>query len=111
MLLAVLLASAVRIGTSQEPAGGDVVEAQTGTEKPLHVLLISSYFVGHQIPLIAVGEELVGRGHNVTLFTTEVKGSNVIPQLPERVGIRFLSAGPEHFSKEVGREELSCRQG
>ncbi len=70
-------------------------------QAPLHVLLISSYFVGHQGPLIAVGEELVRRGHNVTLFTTEVKGSNVVPQLVERAGITFLSAGPEHRTREV----------
>ncbi len=51
--------------------------------------------------MISIGEELVRRGHNVTLFTTEVKGSNVVPQLVERVGVTFLSAGPEHRTREV----------
>ncbi len=80
-------------------AEGDVSGDLEGP--PLRVLLIASYFVGHQMPLIAVGEELVSRGHNVSLFTTEVKGSHVVPQLVERVGMTFLSAGPESRSREV----------
>ena len=67
----------------------------------IRVLLLSSYFVGHQIPMISIGEELVRRRHNVTLFTTEMKGSNVVPQLVERAGLFFLSAGPERLSREV----------
>ncbi len=80
------------------PPEGDV----SGGDSPrLHVLLIVSKYVGHQIPLIAVGEELVGRGHNVSLLTTEVKGSRVVPQLVERVGINFISAGPDSRTAEV----------
>lgn len=75
-------------------------------ERPLSVLLISGPFVGHLASLVAVGEELVSRGHSVTLFTTEVRGSNVIPQLPERVGIKFLSAGVDAFSRQVS--ETPC---
>ncbi len=77
-------------------------------DPPLRVLLIASYYVGHQVPLIAVGEELVSRGHNVSLFTTEVKGSRVVPQLVERVGMTFLSAGPESRTREVGDLLYTC---
>ncbi len=84
--------------------GGEVLpegDVSGGDSPRLHVLLIVSYYVGHQIPLIAVGEELVGRGHNVSLLTTEVKGSRVVPQLVERVGINFISAGPNRQTKDV----------
>lgn len=79
-------------------------EAKRNSKRPLSVLLMSSHFVGHLVSLVAVGEELVSRGHNVTLFTTEIRGSNVVPQLPERVGIKFLSAGVEAFSRQVQLE-------
>ncbi len=89
--------------------GGEVLPERdvSGGDSPrLRVLLIASYYVGHQMSLIAVGEELVGRGHNVSLLTTEVKGSRVVPQLVERVGINFISAGPDSRTKEVGT--VSC---
>ena len=103
----ILLVLASSATTTQDQSPNDV--GDEGGSRPtegfhhFRVLLLSSYFVGHQMPLIAVGEELVNRGHNVTLFTTEVKGSNVVPQLVERAGITFLSAGPEHRTREVSR--------
>ncbi len=86
-------------------------EVESSPEPSLSVLLLSSWFVGHQIPMISIGEELVSRGHNVSLFTTEVKGSRVVPQLVERVGMTFLSAGPESRSSEVNtvvRRSRNC---
>ena len=70
-------------------------------QKPLRVLLVSSFFVGHLVALIPLGEELVGRGHNVTLLTTQMAGSRVVPQLPEKAGISVLSAGPDLLSRQV----------
>ncbi len=84
--------------------GGEVLpegDVSGGDSPHLRVLLIVSKYVGHQMSLIAVGEELVGRGHNVSLLTTEVKGSRVVPRLVERVGINFISAGPDSRTTEV----------
>ncbi len=83
--------------------GGEVLpegDVSGGDSPRLRVLLIASYYVGHQMALIAVGEELVGRGHNVSLLTTEVKGSRVVPQLVRRGWASTLSvlaqtAGPK----------------
>lgn len=33
------------------------------------------------------------RGHNVTLCANEIRGSNLFPGVPERVGVKFVSAG------------------
>ena len=57
----------------------------------LSVLLIASFFTGHQLPLIALGEELVRRGHHVTMMGPVIEGSSVLPDLPEKVGIRFIT--------------------
>ena len=60
-------------------------------EKKLSVLLLASFSIGHQFPLIALGEELVRRGHNVTMMGPITEGSSVLPNLPESVGIKFIA--------------------
>ena len=75
------------------------VDGESQKSKRLSVLIISSFFSGHQIPLLAVGEELVRRGHNVSFFTTEISGSNLIPDVPRQLGMAFISAGPDPRTK------------
>lgn len=75
-------------------------EAREPPSKPLSVLLVSSLYSGHLFPLVALGEELVRRGHNVTLCANEMKGSNRYPDVPERVGIKFVSAGYDTLTQE-----------
>ena len=86
----------------QEKLGASAAVSSDRTENSLSVLLLSSCFVGHTVALLGIGEELVNRGHNVTFFATEPKGSNIIPQLPESLGVRYMSAGPDALSREVG---------
>ena len=61
----------------------------------LSILFISSFFSGHIIPLLAVGEELVIRGHSVSFLTTEVSGSRLVPDVLKDIGLEFISAGPD----------------
>ena len=70
------------------------------TVKPLKVLLINGYFPGHLFPIVALGEELVRRGHDVTLCSTVMEGSNLLPRLPQSVGVKFLSAGADNLTQK-----------
>ena len=63
------------------------------SKEKLSVLLLASFFIGHQFPLIALGEELVRRGHHVTMMGPITEGSSVLPNLPESVGIKFIATG------------------
>ena len=77
-------------------------EGQAEKREPLSVLLLSIPLLGHVFPLLALGEELVRRGHSVSLCTTVVKGvPNKQAEMAKRVGIGFIDAGPP--SKIVGR--------
>ncbi len=61
----------------------------------LSILLVTSPYPGHIYPITALGEELVKRGHNVTLCATVMEGSDLLPALPHSYGINFISAGPD----------------
>ena len=65
----------------------------------LSVLLAAGFWPGHLYPLTALGAELVKRGHNVTLCATVMEGSNILPDLPESYGIKFVSAGPDNLTQ------------
>ena len=65
----------------------------------LSVLLATGYFPGHLYPITALGAELVKRGHNVTLCATVMEGSDLLPELPESYGIKFVSAGPDNLTQ------------
>ena len=62
-------------------------------KKKNSVLLVSSVYIGHQFPLIALGEELVSRGHRVAILGPKIEGSTVLSTLPAKVGMEFISAG------------------
>ena len=63
----------------------------SSTIKPLNVLFVSGPLPGHANALLALGEELVRRGHNVTFCSLDSK-NNLIDKAMER-GIKYLSAG------------------
>ena len=65
---------------------------------PLSVLMLSTPFPGHVTPTLALGEELVRRGHKVTLCTTVMAGSKLTEIKAERAGVEFLSAGESYFA-------------
>ena len=55
------------------------------------MLLVVSAFIGHQFLLIALGEELVRRGHRVAMLGPVKEGSSFpLPRLPESVGIDLI---------------------
>ena len=68
-------------------------------EKRLSILLATGFFPGHLYPITALGEELVKRGHNVTLCATVMEGSDLLPALPHSYGINFISAGPDNLTQ------------
>ena len=71
-----------------------------GAQKHLSVLMLNGFFVGHLFPLVSLGEELVKRGHNVTLCSTVMEGNKMLPSVPESVGIKFLSAGHDDMTQK-----------
>lgn len=74
--------------------------------KNLSILLVATWLSGHQMHLLAVGEELVRRGHRVAFLTTEVSGSNIIPHVPLELGMEFISGGPDPRSKPEYEREV-----
>ena len=65
----------------------------------LSVLILTSEYTAHFFPLISLGEELVSRGHNVTMLGPVLEGQEHLKELAESRGIRFLSSGvlPKHI--------------
>jgi len=87
-------------GDTQLVAGG-----REGRRK-LSVLLVASMFIGHQFPLIALGEELVRRGHRVVMIGPVMEGSSFpLPRLPESVGIEFIESAkiPQEGMRQMSR--------
>lgn len=80
-------------------------EDDTLGRRKLSVLLIASMYIGHQFPLIALGEELVRRGHHVVMLGPVTEGSSVLPKLPESVGIKFIESGkiPQTDMRKVSK--------
>ena len=77
-----------------------VPDATKQRDHKLSILLATGFFPGHLYPITALGEELVKRGHNVTLCATVMEGSNLLPDLPESYGINFVSAGPDNLTQD-----------
>lgn len=81
-----------------------LVLATAPAAKPLSVLLTTGLYTGHLFPLVSLGEELVRRGHNVSLCANVLNGSTLYPGVPERVGIKFVSAGYDVLTLEEFEE-------
>ena len=76
----------------------------------LNVVLLTLPESGNLAPLLALGEELVRRGHSVTLITTtRIEGnfSNRTIEQAERVGVTYTSAGDSIFHlNEIAKKSL-----
>ena len=72
-----------------------VEQAHGGDSGPrrLSILLLTFPFPGHLIPMAALGEELARRGHNVTLYSTMMEGSDLPARVAKRSGIAYWNAG------------------
>ena len=78
-------------------------DANSGSS--VSVLLVTFPYPGHLIPMAALGEELVRRGHNVSLCTTvmHMDGEhNVQSKVAERSGLNHLSAGGDFLNEDEG---------
>ncbi len=76
----------------------------------ISVLLLNGMFPGHLFPLVSLGEELVLRGHTVSLCSTFLDGSTFLPSLPESVGMTFVSTGKDMFSWDLYIETMKGMQ-
>ena len=47
---------------------------QSHTIQPHSILMVTSFPLGHMIPLLTLAEELVHRGHNLTVIIPEIEG-------------------------------------
>ena len=61
-------------------------------KKTLNVIVVALPASGHMSPLLAVGEELVRRGHNVTFITTTSDTENKTMEV-KSLGMTYTSAG------------------
>lgn len=119
LLLLVLLLPASHYGVQCAKRGDDGLENSDSCPRntigsdceSLSILLLSTWLSGHQMHLLAVGEELVRRGHKVSFLTTEVSGSNIIPHVPVKMGMSFISAGPDPRSKGEYEKEVYSLMG
>ena len=95
LLLVISLSAGSLLCLSENHTGEDSV-------KKLNVLLAAPPFAGHANPLLALGEELVRHGHNVT-FCSQDNWVNLEKKSLER-GIKYLSAGNYYLSESAFRE-------
>ena len=84
---------------ASSPSQQEIHHRIVANEKRLSILMVTGYFPGHLYPITALGEELVKRGHNVTLCATVMEGSDLLPHLPHSYGINFISAGPDNLTQ------------
>lgn len=73
------------------------------TNRRLTVLLVSVPSTGHLNPVLALGEELVRRGHNVTLcLTNDPKFTESIKAKVARIGVKLISVGQSRLKTAMG---------
>ena len=72
------------------------------SKQTLNILIMTFPTAGHLNPLLAVGEELVRRGHNVTFLTTTnpAKEKKIMEKVKVR-GMTYVSAGESLLSTEL----------
>jgi len=52
-------------------------ETSIAEKEHYSVLMVSMPYAGHLLPMTALGEELARRGHNVTLYSAMMEGSDL----------------------------------
>ena len=71
---------------------------QGSDKKNTRVLLVAPPAVGHIIPLLRLGEELVKRGHTVGFCTTKISGVNITEESCKKYGLIYLNAGLDPYT-------------
>lgn len=102
MLLFLQISLSIVLCNARNGSTGSLTEAPTAT-RPLSVLLVSPPFAGHIIPFLALGEELVQRGHNVTVVTAPTA---LVTKEVERFKLNLRSVGDDFISSEGLTEQL-----
>ena len=92
VLMLLLYCVSWNVSTSTKHHDGD------HAQKSLSILLTTLPYPGHVTPAAALGEELVRRGHNVTLCTTLLEGNNIAQRKAKEAGMNFMSAGPDYMT-------------
>ena len=88
-------------GSGHSEQRGDL-DVPTDTDR-LTVLLVSIPAAGHLSPVLALGEELVRRGHNVTLCVpNDAKFTESIRDKVAKVGVKFIATGQSRFETLKG---------
>ena len=109
LLFSVLLQAFVRTASDQKTVTDKDVYKPTSVDvRTLNVVLLTLPESGNLSPLLALGEELVRRGHSVTLVTTtRIEGNftNRTIEQAERVGVTYKSAGNSIYNlKKLAKE-------
>ena len=77
----------------------------SSSDRRLSVLLATPPMAGHSYPMLALGEELARRGHNVT-FCTARNWQNLSKKATDK-GMNFLDAGNFPFDEETMRQMVN----
>ena len=67
-------------------------------KKNARVLLVAPPAMGHIIPLLRLGEELVKCGHMVGFCTTKISGINITKESCNKYGLIYLNAGLDPYT-------------
>ena len=67
-------------------------------KKNATILLVAPPAIGHIIPLLRLGEELVKRGHRVGFCSTKISGVNITEESCKKYGLTFLNAGLDPYT-------------
>ena len=94
-LISILLLCALK-STASEATDSSRVHT-----KPLSIVITTLPLAGHVTPAANLGEELVRRGHRVTLCTAELEGTDIGRKKAEAAGMNYVNAGNTSFS--IGR--------
>ncbi len=110
MILVQLLVCAL-LSTSGETTT-TTTTTTTDDTSTLSILILTSIYPAHFFPLVVLSEELISRGHNITMVGPVLEGYEWLPIDAENKGITFLSAGLEprstyDSSREAGKHEGS----
>ena len=87
----------------REPTPDTPLQEWNGEQKKLNILVLTFYAPGHTAVPLALAEELVRRGHNVTFSTS----GNQTLEKAQRLGITFISSGPDSGIIKMAREKVN----
>ena len=74
------------------PSGSNTLHLSlTHDDKRLSILFLHSLYPAHFFPIVALGAELVSRGHQVTTLGPTVEGYEHLPTLAKSHGMEFIS--------------------